>query len=118
MPAEVTTDEFFGGCPKCGRNDALLHVGLGHWSVCRTHQTRWNVGAMYSFAPGKDEGLWSRNAKELLACRVVDPILPGPTEEERQYPQDKPSWILEWEAEMGKGRKVIESIGPDDPEAA
>ena len=26
--AEVTTNEFFGGCLKCGRNDALLHVGL------------------------------------------------------------------------------------------
>ena len=76
--AEVATDEFFGGCPLCGRNDALLHVGKGHWSVCREHQTRWDVGSMFKFDPGKDEELWSRNASELLACRVVHPILPGP----------------------------------------
>ena len=75
---EITTDELFGGCPLCGGNDALLHVGRGHWSVCREHQTRWDVGSMFTFSPGKDEGLWSSSAKELIACRVVDPILAGP----------------------------------------
>ena len=74
----VTTDEFFGGCPECGGNDALLHVGLGHWSVCREHQTRWDVGALHSFKPGQDEELWISNTKELIAYRVVDPILSGP----------------------------------------
>ena len=115
---EVTTDEFFGGCPLCGQNDALLHVGLGHWSVCREHQTRWDVGSMYKFAAGKDEELWTRNAKELIACRVVDPILPDRVREERQHMEDAPSWVLEWEAEMGRGRKVIEPMDPNGPEGA
>ena len=115
--AGVTTTEFFGGCPECGQNDALLHVGLGHWSVCREHQTRWDVGSMYPFAPGKDEELWTRNAEELIACRVVDPILPDRAREERQHLEDMPSWGLEWEAEMGRGRKVIEPMEPNDPEA-
>lgn len=73
---------------------------------------------MYSFAPGKDEELWGRNAEELLGCRVVDPVLPELSKAKKGQLEDCPSWILEWEASWGAGRKIIEPVGPDDPEAA
>ena len=42
---EITTDEYFGGCPECGKNDGYLNVGKDHVFICDEHKTAWCAGA-------------------------------------------------------------------------
>jgi hypothetical protein len=45
MAKQVTTDEYFGGCPRCGKNDGYLNVGRWHWFYCAEHKTKWCAGS-------------------------------------------------------------------------
>ena len=84
-PQRVTTDEYLGCCPECGKNDGFLNVGRDHWAYCRRHKTRWLVGSnLFSGWRHEDETVWLCNRYRLEECRVVDPICPEPTEEERR----------------------------------
>jgi hypothetical protein len=45
MITQVTTDEYFGGCPQCGKNDGYTNVGRSHWFLCKEHKTMWCAGS-------------------------------------------------------------------------
>ncbi len=82
---EITTDEYFGGCPECGENNGYLNVNRSHWCVCDAHRTKWLVGEnLFSAWRDETEADWQRNAEKLAGHREVKPIYPEPTEEERE----------------------------------
>jgi hypothetical protein len=45
MTMKIAVRDYFGGCPKCGRQDGLYNVSKQHWFVCHTHKVRWTVGS-------------------------------------------------------------------------
>ena len=80
---KITTDEYFGGCPKCGESDGHLNVGRNHWAVCDTHKTTWPIGEnLFSGWHDETEADWQRNEEKLAGYRQVEPIHYEPTEEE------------------------------------
>jgi hypothetical protein len=49
MESEMASNSFevenyFGGCPHCGRADGCTNVGRSHWFFCKTHKTKWCIG--------------------------------------------------------------------------
>jgi hypothetical protein len=40
----IKVENYFGGCPQCGKTDGYANVGKSHWFYCREHRTMWNVG--------------------------------------------------------------------------
>ena len=63
---EITTDEYFGGCPECGENNGYLNVNRSHWSVCDAHRTKWLIGEnLFSAWRDETEAEWQRNEERL-----------------------------------------------------
>jgi hypothetical protein len=54
MNQKITVTDYFGGCPKCGRNDGLFNAGRAHWFVCHEHKVTWTVGTNL-FSGWRDE---------------------------------------------------------------
>ena len=78
--SEITTDEYFGGCPECGDSSGYLNVGRDHWAVCDEHRTAWNFGAnLFSSWHEETENDWRRNEAKLKTYRVVEPVRPDIT---------------------------------------
>jgi hypothetical protein len=50
----IKTDEYFGGCPECGKTDGYLNTGSAHWFVCDAHRVRWCIGSNL-FSSWRDE---------------------------------------------------------------
>lgn len=68
--------DYFGGCPKCGRDDGFLNVGREHWFACFKHKTKWHVGSnLFSSWREQSEQEWALNAARLAGYREVEPIL-------------------------------------------
>jgi hypothetical protein len=75
--APVETDEYFGGCPQCGRNDGCFNVRQNHWFVCDEHRTKWCAGFnLFSSWQDEDECCWETNAQRLAEYSEVKPIRP------------------------------------------
>lgn len=76
---KITTDEYFGGCPECGKNDGCLNLRRDHWFVCDEHRTAWFVGSnLFSGWREESEDDWKRNAAKLNGYLVVEPIHQSP----------------------------------------
>ena len=73
----VTTTEYEGGCPECGKNSGMLNVERTHYCVCETHEVYWCVGGnLYSGWRRESEATWHKNAALLDTYREVEPIFP------------------------------------------
>ena len=35
----IKVDNYFGGCPHCGRTDGWANISRSHWCFCKTHKT-------------------------------------------------------------------------------
>ena len=103
----VTTDEYFGGCPECGKTSGYIDHGQDHWFCCDAHRTRWYIGSnLFSScqeAQGQDE--IAQNTK-VLTYRVVAPVrmlLPPcealPADAEIRTPGDFGRWLDELTAD-------------------
>lgn len=78
---QVTTDEYFGGCPECGKSTGHVNVERVHWGTCDEHKTKWPIGEnLFSSWHDEDEVVWKRNRNLLETYRMVDPIFPHTTE--------------------------------------
>jgi len=87
--ANLTTDEYFGGCPHCGGCDQYMNVERDHWCVCHKHKTKWWIGSnLFSAWKREGEDLWRRNEYRLANYMEVKPIRPEPTEEERRWREE------------------------------
>jgi hypothetical protein len=40
-----TTDDYFGLCPRCRRNNGYFNAGRNHWFYCDEHRTKWWGGS-------------------------------------------------------------------------
>jgi hypothetical protein len=70
-------EDYFGGCPECGKCDRILNVGRDHWSVCFEHKNKWHVGSnLFSSWREETETDWERNERLLLDCVTVEPLPP------------------------------------------
>ena len=115
MEPKVTTDEYFGGCPQCGKSDGYLNVSRSHIGVCHEHRTKWPIGAnLFSSWKDETEEDWRRNADKLTDYSKVDPIYPEPTEEERQRMEAQKALDAECRR-IDKGYGV--ELGPNGPRA-
>ena len=90
--SEVTTDEYFGGCPECGKNDGYLNVERVHVCLCDEHQVFWRIGEnLFSSWQDETEEDWKQNEEKLRGYREVKPIYapaPQPTETGNQFLDD------------------------------
>ena len=85
FPPKVKTEQYFGGCPKCGKA-TFLNVGRHHYLTCNEHKVYWYIGAnIFSGWRDETEADWLRNQSILAGRREVRPILPDD-------PDADPSW--------------------------
>jgi hypothetical protein len=99
---EITTDEYFGGCPHCGQYSNCLNVNRSHWMMCDEHRVRWWIGSnLFSSWRHEDEVTWAKNILVLEEYSEVEPIFPEPSEEEKRQ-------MAEREAEF---RRVDKGFG-------
>lgn len=95
----------YGGCPHCGRNDGFLNVGREHWFRCDQHKTKWYFGSnLLSGWREESEETWQRNRFKLAEYMTVEPMEPGPEEDEHRSPE-----------ELGPNRGCDERGMPLDP---
>ena len=74
---KVETNEYFGGCPHCGKNDGYLNVGREHWFVCHQHRATWWAGSnLFSAWRDETEDDWRKNEGRMHDYEVVEPIYP------------------------------------------
>lgn len=76
----LTTDEYFGGCPHCGKQTNCVNVTRVHVAMCDEHKVCWVIGEnLFSSWRNEDEDTWRRNAELLAEYTAVRPIFPEPT---------------------------------------
>ena len=81
----VFTDEYFGGCPHCGKSDGYQNIGPNHWGSCQTHKTKWRIGSnLFSCWREETEEDWLKNEYRLSQFMEVEPVHPELTEEEKE----------------------------------
>lgn len=72
---QLRTDNHFGDCPKCRKNDGHLNVGREHWFVCKRHRVKWRAG--HDIFPDwrqEDVHIWRQNEKFLDFFMEVEPL--------------------------------------------
>ena len=70
--------DYFGGCPRCGRNDGYRNIGSNHWFICHRHLTKWWVGSnLFSCWKEETQAEWFRNGCLLTRYRIVEPVESG-----------------------------------------
>lgn len=77
VPLHVETDEYFGGCPECGKTNGFINNGPEHWFTCDRHRTKWHGGSnLFSgWREETEEGRF-RNRDRLSQYRTVEAIYP------------------------------------------
>jgi hypothetical protein len=71
--APVTTDEYFGGCPTCGKTDGYVNFGADHWFVCDVHRTRWYIGSNL-FSGWRDNPDTEAHLNRIAQYAEVEPV--------------------------------------------
>jgi hypothetical protein len=73
------TNEYFGQCPHCGKNDGYYNAGESHWFFCEVHKTKWLFGAnLFSSWQNQteDEQLQIILSKGFEKYQEVEPVYP------------------------------------------
>lgn len=111
-PAKVTTTEYFGGCPTCGKSSGYVNIRSSHYGTCDEHRVYWPIGAgLFSSWLDEDEAEWQRNrdllasyeeVKAVAAENVPDCTCSGPDDvcdfdvttlpERRGHPREWSTW--------------------------
>ena len=70
---DIEVEDYFGGCPECGKLDNVLNVGRDHWAVCHTHMAKWNFGnGLLSSWRTENEDIWRANFELIDGYTEVD----------------------------------------------
>lgn len=73
----VTTDEYFGGCPHCGKTDGYFNVRREHYFVCHKHRVLWCVGSnLFGSWREETQETWDANIRRFQAYEEVQPVQP------------------------------------------
>ena len=105
FPDAIVVDDYFGGCPECGKNDGHLNIYRDHYFVCHAHKKRWSPGSnLFSSWKDETEAEWSVNATLLDGYDEVEPLMVGRWPQRLRNPELKcwPSGTL-----TGPGPNVI-----------
>jgi hypothetical protein len=71
--ATIFVNDYFGGCPECGRQDGYLNVGRSHFIICDEHKVGQCIGEnLFSSWKDETEGDWDRNRKLLEGYTPVE----------------------------------------------
>lgn len=69
---------YFGNCPRCGRNNGHLNLGREHWFICHAHKVKWCAGLnLFSGWLEETEELWQKNKALLSGYREIEPRKAG-----------------------------------------
>jgi hypothetical protein len=96
----IEVNDYFGGCPHCGKADGCTNVGRSHWYFCKLHKTKWCIGAnLFSSWRNETEdeqrraydeiGLDGFTAVEPLPCtdpKIVGNANPSPADDGTPVP--------------------------------
>ena len=78
FPGAIVVDNYFGGCPECGKTNGFLNVGGDHWFVCHAHKKRWSPGSnLFSCWKEETEAAWAANAALLKGYEETEPLMVG-----------------------------------------
>ena len=78
----VTTEHYFGGCPKCGDMDGFLNLGREHWFFCDKHKTKWCAGSnLFSGWREETEKTQTKSRYQLANYIEVTPVYPPPDDD-------------------------------------
>ena len=76
---QITTNEYFGGCPECGETSGYVNIERSHYGRCDEHKVYWPIGAnLFSSWRQETEEDWQRNRELLGSYHEVAPIFPTP----------------------------------------
>lgn len=79
-PQQITTDEYFGGCPHCGKSN-IVNVHKSHYGICEEHKVFWPAGYnLFSSWQHEDGELWAKHDQMLARFAEVEPIRPAADE--------------------------------------
>ena len=71
----MPTEEYFGGCPVCGKNDGYLNSGRDHWFICDKHLMKWHIGSnLFSSWRDMTDEEATEQADQLAEYRPVKPV--------------------------------------------
>ena len=97
FPHAIVVDDYFGGCPECGKQDGCLNVGREHWFVCHEHKKRWSPGSnIFSGWREETEAKWAANFAVLKGYDETEPLMVG------RWPRDpeaRADVLAEWDFE-------------------
>ncbi|MHC4880390.1 MAG: hypothetical protein ACYTGL_28405 [Planctomycetota bacterium] len=73
--APTGIEDYFGGCPICGKNEGYLNVWREHWFFCQDHKVRWIAGEnLFSSWRYEDSGDWNQTLQEIGGFIEVAPM--------------------------------------------
>ena len=81
----VPTEDYWGGCPECGKTDGFVNVNCDHYFICQAHRTKWYVGSnLFSFWKFETEEEQRQNCERLgfSGFRHVEPVFPTATSQQ------------------------------------
>jgi hypothetical protein len=86
----MKVENYFGGCPHCGRTDGYANAGKSHRFFCKDHRTSWCVGSnLFSSWRDQTEDEQRRIWAEIGLDEFTD-VEPLPcTEAMEQHPEDR-----------------------------
>jgi hypothetical protein len=94
FPNAIVVDNYFGGCPECGKNGGFLNIGGDHWFVCHAHKKRWSPGSnLFSCWKEESEAAWAANAALLKGYEKTEPLMVGCWP---QDPEARAQVLAEW----------------------
>lgn len=79
VSTETTVPDYFGGCPRCGKNDGYLNLRRAHIFICREHKTAWCAGEnLFRSWRNETPETWERNRRVLQTenYQLVEPLYP------------------------------------------
>jgi hypothetical protein len=83
FPPKPHVEDYWGGCPVCGRNDGFMTVSwpsdegrhCEHWIVCHRHRVRWSIGGpLFSTSKTLSLERQQANYRRLVSYRQVEPL--------------------------------------------
>jgi hypothetical protein len=76
-PPMITTEEYFGGCPHCGKTNGYRNAGRSHWFFCDDHRVIWHIGTnLFSSWQNETEAEQEEKWKHIENYSEVTPIYP------------------------------------------
>ena len=77
----LKVDNYFGGCPHCGRTDGCTNVGPSHWYFCKAHKTKWCIGSNLFSSWKEQTEDEQRHAYDAIGMGVFTEVEPLPCNE-------------------------------------